>query len=401
MAEADMTENRRITVVTGSRADYGLLRGILTRLKTMEDIDLSVLVCGMHLVPRFGDTWRIIEADGFPIAAKIDLKLDDDRAETVARGTGIGVTSFAEVLPQIKPDILVVLGDRFEILSAAVAAMLMNIPIAHIHGGEVTAGAFDDAIRHAITKMACLHFVAAETYRRRVVQMGENPEFVFNVGAPGLDLASMAPALSRSELFAELGISGPDRFLLVTLHPTTARPAADAANVAALLAALAAVEDRSFVFTGVNADPGHSAIDDAIKGFVAARPDRACLFTSLGTKRYWTALRLADAVVGNSSSGILEAPAVGVPSINIGDRQQGRLRAASVIDCPADPVAILVSLRRIFEGRHRADPDQELPYGRGGASEKIAGILRKIDLGGAFPKHFYDLPAAAENLPGA
>jgi len=389
---------RRITVVTGSRADYGLLRGVLTRLQKMDDVDLRVIACGMHLLPKFGETWRLIETDGFPTAAKIDLELSDDRVETVARGTGIGVTGFAEALPKIAPDLLVVLGDRFEILAAAVAATLLNIPIAHIHGGEVTAGAFDDAIRHAITKMACVHFTAAEPYRRRVIQMGENPDFVFNVGAPGLDMADTAPVMSRPELFASLGISGPERFLLVTLHPTTALPETDAANVNALLGALAQIEGRSFIFTGVNADPGYRVIDDAVRAFVAARPDRAHLFASLGSERYWAALRLADAVAGNSSSGILEAPAVNVPSVNIGDRQQGRLRAASIIDCPADQAVILASLRSILEGRFRPDVSGEPPYGRGGASEKIAGTLRKIDLQRAFPKHFHDLKLPPESL---
>jgi UDP-hydrolysing UDP-N-acetyl-D-glucosamine 2-epimerase len=386
-----MTRPRRIAVVTGSRADYGHLRGMLTHLKAADDVDLSVIVCGMHLEPKFGETSRAIEADGFPIAARIDFQLDDDRAQTVARGTGIGIAGFADALPKLAPDLLVVLGDRYEILSAAVAATLLNIPIAHIHGGEVTAGAFDDSIRHAITKMACLHFVAAEPYRRRVIQMGENPDFVFDVGAPGLDLASAAPAISRAELVAQLGLSGPDRFLLITLHPTTARPEADGANVAALLDALSEVSDRSFVFTGVNADPGHRAIDDAIRAFVAARPKQAKLFASLGSERYWAALRLADAVMGNSSSGIVEAPAAGVPSINIGDRQQGRLRAASIIDCPADRAAIVAALRTIFDGRFRIDPNQQPPYGRSGASAKIAETLRKVDLQGAFPKHFHDL----------
>jgi UDP-hydrolysing UDP-N-acetyl-D-glucosamine 2-epimerase len=342
-------------------------------------------------LPRFGETWRAIEADGFPIAARIDFQLDDDRAQTVARGTGIGLSGFADALPKLTPDMLVLLGDRYEILSAAVAATLLNIPIAHIHGGEITAGAFDDAIRHAITKMASLHFVAAEPYRRRVIQMGENPDFVFNVGAPGLDLASAAPAIGRTELLAQLGLSGPERFLLITLHPTTAKPETDRANVAALLGALAEIGDRSFVFTGVNADPGYRAIDDAIRAFVAVRPKQARLFASLGSERYWAALRLADAVVGNSSSGIVEAPAVGVPSINIGDRQLGRLRAVSIIDCPADPAAIGAALRTIMEGRFRIDPDAQPPYGRGGASEKIAGTLRSIDLRAAFPKHFHDL----------
>jgi len=392
-----MTRPRRIAVVTGSRADYGLLRGILSRLKRADDVDLCVIACGMHLMPKFGETWRAIEADGFPIAARVDLRLDDDRAETVARGTGIGLSGFADALPKLAPDLLVVLGDRFEIFAAAAAATLLNIPIAHIHGGEITAGAFDDAIRHAITKMACVHFVAAEPYRQRVIQMGENPQFVFNVGAPGLDLAAETPVLDRSTLLRQLGIDGPERFLLITLHPVTARPGEDAANVAALLGALSQIADRSFVFTGVNADPGYRMIDDAIRAFVAARPGRALLFASLGGERYWSALRLADAVVGNSSSGIAEAPAVGTPTINIGDRQKGRLRAASVIDCPADQAAILAALRSILDGRFRPDVSVEPPYGRGGASEKIAGTLRKIDLRAAFPKHFHDLATAHDD----
>src|SRR5260221_10056800 len=363
---------RRITVVTGSRADYGLLRGTLSRLQKMDDVDLRLIVCGMHLDTKFGETWRAIEADGLPVAARIDLELNDDRAETVARSTGIGVIGFSETLAALAPDLLVVLGDRFEILAAAVGAILLNIPIAHIHGGEITAGAFDDAIRHAITKMACVHFVAAEPYRRRVIQMGEHPVFVFNVGAPGLDEAFAAPALDRSALFQALGISGPDRFLLATLHPATARPEADAATVAALLGALARIEDRTIIFTGVNADPGYRMIDEAIRAFVAARTGRAYLFASLGSERYWAALRLADAVVGNSSSGILEAPAVGTPSVNIGDRQLGRLRAPSIIDCPADPAAILPALQSILEGRFHPDTSSEPPYRPGGAPEKVA-----------------------------
>ncbi len=391
---------RRIAVVTGSRADYGLLRGILRELRGMDDVDLQVIVCGMHLLPKFGETWRVIEADGFPIAAKIDLELDDDRAETVARGTGVGVIGFSKTLTALAPDLLVMLGDRFEILSAAVAATLLNIPIAHIHGGEVTSGAFDDAIRHAITKMACLHFVAAEPYRRRVIQMGENPEFVFNVGAPGLDEAANAPALDQPALFQALGIGGPSRFLLVTLHPTTARPEADAATVSALLGALASIEDRTIIFTGVNADPGHRAIDDAIRAFVAARSGRAHLFASLGSERYWAALRLADAVVGNSSSGIAEAPAVGTPSVNIGERQLGRLRASSIIDCRAEQASILAALQCILEGRFHPDASREPPYGRGGASKRIAAIVRRIDLKRAFPKYFHDLPVPPQPDPG-
>lgn len=389
---------RRIAVVTGSRADYGLLRGILTLLQRADDVELQIIVCGMHLIPKFGETRRVVEADGFPIAAEIDLELNDDRAETVARGTGVGVIGFSEVLPRLAPDVLLVLGDRFEILSASVAATLLGVPLAHIHGGEVTAGAFDDAIRHAVTKLACVHLVAAEDYRRRVIQMGENPEFVFTVGAPGLDAAEAVPTLDQATLFRALGIRGPRGFLLVTLHPSTARPEADAQTVAALLSALAKIEDRTIIFTGVNADPGHRPIDDAIRAFVAERKDRAHLFASLGSERYWAALRLADAVVGNSSSGILEAPAVGTPSVNIGERQHGRLRAASIIDCPADEEAILAAIQAILDGRFQVDAARELPYGQGGASEKIAEILRTIDLRRAFRKHFCDL-ATPSNRP--
>lgn len=385
---------RRIAVVTGSRADYGLLRGVLAQLRERAGIDLQVVACGMHLAPRFGETWRAIEADGFTLAEKVDFELGDDTPQAIARSTGIGTIGFSEALQRLSPDLVVVLGDRFEILSAATAAMLSNIPIAHIHGGEITAGAFDDAIRHAVTKMASIHFVAAEPYRLRVIQMGENPDFVFNVGAPGLDQADLAPVLDQPSLFDSLGIGEPNRFLLATLHPTTARPGADRDTAAALLGALAHVKDRSIIFTGVNADPGNRVIDDAVRDFVSTRPGRAYLFTSLGSDRYWSALRLADVVIGNSSSGILEAPAVGTPSINIGDRQSGRLRATSIIDCAADQAEISAALSLVLEGRFQFDRSIEPPYGRGGASNRIADLLQSIDLGDAFPKSFHDLPSA-------
>lgn len=388
------TSCRRIAVVTGSRADYGLLRGLLTRLHGRDGIELRVIACGMHLAPRFGATWRAIEADGFTLAEKIDFELDGDTPQAIARSTGIGTVGLSEAFQRLSPDLVVVLGDRFEILSAATAATLSNIPIAHIHGGEITAGAFDDAIRHAVTKMACIHFVAAEPYRLRVIQMGENPDFIFNVGAPGLDQADRAPVLDRSSLFNSLGIGEPHQFLLTTLHPTTARPGADLQTVTALLGALAQVKDRSIIFTGVNADPGNRVIDNAVRDFVSARPSQAHLFTSLGSNRYWSALKLADVVIGNSSSGILEAPAVGTPSINVGDRQSGRLRATSIIDCAVDQAEISAALSLVLEGRFQPDPSIEPPYGRGGASNRIANLLQSIDLNKAFPKSFYDLPSA-------
>ena len=382
---------RRIAVVTGSRADYGLLRETMKRLQAANDVELQVVVCGMHLADRFGATWRAVEADGFRIAARVDLQLGEDTPEAVAHSTGIGVSGFATALPKLAPDLVLLLGDRYEILAAAAAATILNIPIAHIHGGEVTAGAFDDAIRHAITKMACLHFTAAEPYRCRVIQMGENPACVFNVGAPGLDQAQSSASSDRAEAERALDVQG--RYLLVTLHPTTAQPGADAPTAKAMLGALSRIADRAIVFTGVNADPGNSAIDAAIRGFVENNKARARLYTSLGSERYWLALRHADAVVGNSSSGIVEAPAVGTPSVNIGDRQRGRLRAASIIDCGVDEAQIFDAIRAILDGRFRPDSSVPPPYGRGGASARIVDILRSFDLGKAFPKGFNDLPA--------
>jgi UDP-hydrolysing UDP-N-acetyl-D-glucosamine 2-epimerase len=392
-----MSNRRRIAVVTGSRADYGLLRGLLMILRQASDIELQVIACGMHLSEQFGHTVRNIENDGFAIAAKIDLALTGDSPSAIAQSTAVGLSGFAAALPKLRPDLVLLLGDRFEILAAATASTLLGIPIGHIHGGEVTTGAFDDAIRHAITKMACLHFVAADAYRQRVVQMGESPLFVFNVGAPGLDQATIATSKTRAEVLRDLTIDDHRRYLLVTLHPTTARADKDDATAIAMLNALATVDECALVFTGVNADPGHRVIDHAIRRFVDRYPDRARLFASLGSERYWMALHYAEAVVGNSSSGILEAPAVGIPSVNIGDRQLGRLRANSIIDCDIDEQEIASAIRSILSGNFHPDSSVPPPYGSGGASRRIADIVRRVDIGSAFPKPaFFDLPGIPE-----
>jgi len=388
-----MKSRRRIAVVTGSRADYGLLRALIKILHADTSVELQLLVCGMHLMPRFGSTWKDIEADGIPIAIRVELSVQDDSPVSAAKATGQGIIGFSDALSSLKPDVLVLIGDRYEMLAAATVATLFNLPIAHIHGGEVTTGAFDDAIRHSLTKMASLHFVAAEPYRRRVIQLGEDPSRVFTVGAPGLDQLPKHDALDRAAVTHELGVSGDHGFLLVTLHPTTAQPESDAPTTEAMLRSLDRVKDRDIVFTGVNADPGYSLIDKAIREFVSARPNHVRLFVSLGSQRYFAALRYADAVIGNSSSGIIEAPAVGTPSINIGERQTGRLRAASVIDCEPDVEAITAALRTALtpEFRERARKN-EPPYGRGGASARIAKILREVVLDTLLPKRFYDLP---------
>jgi UDP-hydrolysing UDP-N-acetyl-D-glucosamine 2-epimerase len=383
---------RQIAIVTGSRADYGHLRGVLRLLRVAPAAELKLLVTGMHLSAAFGSTWREIEADGFPVDSRIDLEVGGDAPLDVARSVGRGVAGFGGVLSESLPDVLVLFGDRYEMLAAASAGMLLNIPIAHIHGGEVTVGAFDDAIRHAITKMALVHFVAAEPYRQRVIQLGEHPDRVFNVGAPGLDQLFECDLIDRSAVARELGIPADRGFLLVTLHPTTARPDSDGVAVRALLEALDRVPDRSIVFTGVNSDPGHSVIGAAVRDFVDRSGGRARLFVSLGSCRYVSALRHADAVVGNSSSGLIEAPALGTPTVNVGDRQAGRLRAASVVDCEPTSEDVAAALERVLAPDFREQTQNVLPpYGRGGASAKIAEILLHFDFRRHMPKRFFDL----------
>jgi UDP-hydrolysing UDP-N-acetyl-D-glucosamine 2-epimerase len=386
------TTPRRVAVVTGSRADYGLLRAMMKALVGSPNVALDVLVTGMHLAPQFGETWKAIEADGFSIAARVDIGLSSDSPLAIARSTGNGVIGFADALSAVAPDLVVILGDRYEVFAAATAALLLGIPIAHIHGGEVTEGAFDDAIRHAISKMAHLHFAAAERYRQRLIQMGESPDRVFDVGAPGLDHLTGQPVADRAAVLSVLGMEGLGRYFLVTLHPETMNHLANRPMADATLAALDAFPQYGLVFTGVNADPGNREIDDAIKAYVAAQGDRARLTTSLGSDLYGKALQHASAVIGNSSSGIIEAPATGTPTVNIGNRQKGRLRAASIIDCPADRTRIEGAIEQaISQGFRSAFSGTVPPYGQGGASAKIAEIISTVDLATLGAKGFHDL----------
>ncbi len=370
----------RIAVATGSRADFGLLRELLRLLRGEPAVRLQLIVCGQHLVPEFGSTWKDVEADGFTIDARVDLQLSADTPAAVAAGTGHGMIGFAAALDRLGPDILVVLGDRYEIFAAASAASIMNIPIAHIHGGEVTQGAFDDALRHAMTKMASLHFVAAEPYRRRVIQMGEQPDRVYNVGAPGLDQIAAMEEPDRAKLCATLGIDAKCDFVLATLHPTTRLPHLDIPTVNAMLTALDRLQDHNIVFTGVNADPGNKNISSAINLFVSRNPDRAVVFDSIGSKKYLAAMKLAALVIGNSSSGIVEAPALDTPCVNIGERQKGRLRAASIIDCEPTASAVSAAIRKALDpGFLDAAGNTPPPYGSGGASARIVEILKSAE----------------------
>ena len=322
------------------------------------------------------------------------MLLSSDSGTGVAKAIGLGTIGFADAFERLRPDLLVLLGDRFETFAAGSAAMVMGLPIAHLHGGETTEGAFDEAIRHGITKMAHLHFVAAEPYRRRVIQLGEDPARVFMVGGLGVDAIARLPLLDRAALEASLGFELGPRSLLVTFHPATLEPADSAEQLGELLAALDALPDTRLVFTLPNADTGSRALAQQVTAFVAAHP-MARAYTSLGQLRYLSCLRHVDGVVGNSSSGLAEAPSFGIPTINIGDRQQGRLRAASVIDCEPRREAIAAALAELASPAFRATlATSRNPYGEPGASGRIVEMLRTHPLDGLLKKSFHDLAAA-------
>lgn len=388
-----MSRPRTIAVVTGSRADYGLLYWLIHELQAAADVQLQLIVTGMHLVAEFGHTVDQIRADGRQVDAEVDMLVAEDSDWAVARSTGMGVMGMADAFRRLAPDVAVMPGDRFEILAAAQAAMLMRIPIAHIHGGEVTEGAIDESIRHAVSKMASLHFVSAEPYRRRLMRMGEDPDRVYVVGAPGLDHFRRLPLASREELLGSVGLDAARPFLLATYHPATRGNLDPETALEALLDALERFPEQQILITKANADAGGRAINAALERFAATRAGRVALVASLGSRRYLAAVREASALVGNSSSGLIEAPAVDTPTVNIGPRQQGRLRAVSVRDCDESADAIAAAIRIVLQPGFRAAAAVSLPpYGRpDDAARKMASILRTADLDRLRVKRFHDL----------
>jgi UDP-hydrolysing UDP-N-acetyl-D-glucosamine 2-epimerase len=398
-----MSAARRICVVTGTRAEYGLMRGLLAGIRDDGAFELQLVVTGMHLSHEFGFTAREIEADGIPIAERVEILLSSDSAVGVSKAMGLGMIGFADAFARLKPDLVIVLGDRFEILAAAAAALVAGIPIAHVHGGETTEGAFDEAIRHSVTKMSHLHFVAAAPYRDRVIQLGEAPERVFLVGGLGIDAIKALPLLDRAALEAELDFKLGARNLLITFHPPTLEPGEAAAQMQALFDALDTLDPSThLIFTMPNADAGGRELSTMVDRFVAARP-HARAFTSLGQFRYLSCMRHMDGVVGNSSSGVIEAPSFGIGTINIGDRQRGRLRAASVIDCAAQQDTIEAALKRLFSDDFRTGlGGVDNPYGNGGAAAAILDVLRRHPVEGLLKKSFYDIElGGVTSAPGA
>jgi len=386
---------RRISVVTGGRAEYGLLYWLLKEIEADAALELQLVVTGMHLSEKFGNTYRAIETDGFDIAEKVDMEIGEDRPAAQARSMGRGIVGMTAAFARLRPDIVVVLGDRYEIFAAAQAAMLSKTPIAHIHGGEITEAAMDDAMRHAITKMAHLHFVAAAPYRDRVIRMGEAPERVFVTGAPGLDNIARLDLPDVAALQADLKFPLRGGFFLVTYHPATLGETDPGDAVRQLLGALDEFPQRPCIITGVNADPGHDAVSLRLADYAAANPDRVLLRQSLGQRNYLGAMKHCAAVIGNSSSGIIEAPAMNVPTVNIGDRQKGRIRAASVIDCIEDQVMIVAAINEALSPAFAWTAFGEAnPYGEAGASGAIKDVLKGAPLDGILIKQFYDVGAA-------
>jgi GDP/UDP-N,N'-diacetylbacillosamine 2-epimerase (hydrolysing) len=388
---------RKICVISGTRAEYGLLRPLIELIRDSQALRLQLVVTGMHLSPEFGLTYREIEEDGFVIDRKIDMLLSSDDASGIAKSMGLGLIGFADALRELRPDVVLVLGDRFEILPGVVAAMIAGIPVAHVHGGESTEGAFDEAIRHAITKMSHLHFVAAEAYRQRVVQLGEHPERVFLTGGLGVDSIARLTLLGREALERELGFRFAVKNLLITFHPVTLEAGSGEAQMGELLAALDALgashegEQTRLIFTMPNADTDGRKLMAMVQHFVDGHPN-ACVFSSLGQLRYLSCMALVDGVVGNSSSGLTEAPSLRVGTVNIGDRQRGRLQAASVIDCAPERSAIGAALTRLFSPQFKTLLARTgNPYGEVGACSKIAEVLATYPLDGLLKKQFYDL----------
>jgi len=383
--------SRKICIITGTRAEYGLLRWVMQGIKDDPELTLQIIATGMHLSPEFGLTYCDIEQDGFQIDRKVEMLTSSDTPVGIAKSMGLGLIGFADVLNELKPDLIVVLGDRFEILSAVSAALIARIPVAHLHGGELTEGAFDDAIRHSITKMSHLHFVAAEEYRQRVIQLGEHPDRVFLVGGLGIDNIKKHKLLDREELEASLDFKLGSKNLLITFHPVTLEASTASVQMAQLLAALAELEDTQLIFTMPNADTDGRELICMVEQFVAQHAN-AISYVSLGQLRYLSCIAHVDGVVGNSSSGLAEVPSFKKGTINIGDRQRGRLQVESVINCEATHQSIAAALEKLYSTDFQMSLSKvRNPYGDGGASENVLEIIKNCTLDGLLKKTFYDL----------
>lgn len=381
-----------ICVISSTRADYGLLRCLMQKIQDDPDLTLQIIATGMHLSPEFGLTYQTIEQDDFQISRKVEMLTSSDTPVGIAKSMGLGLIGFADAFNELKPDLILVLGDRFEIFSAVSAALVARIPVAHLHGGETTEGAFDEALRHSITKMSHLHFVANETYRQRVIQLGEKPDRVFLVGGLGIDNIKRLQLLDRAALEASLDFKLGSKNLLITFHPVTLEVATAADQMAELLTALAELKETQLIFTLPNADTDGRALIKMVEQFVTQHPN-ARAYTSLGQLRYLSCIAEVDGVVGNSSSGLTEVPSFRKGTINIGDRQRGRLQAESIINCAPNRESISAALKQLYSKQFQTGLSSVInPYGEGGASDKILSNLKHHVGSNLIKKKFHDLP---------
>ena len=382
---------RKICVVTGSRADYGLLRSVMQEIKNDPNLSIQVIATGMHLSPIFGLTYKEIEADGFLIDEKVEVITELDTPEEISQSIAKGIIGCAEAFNRLESDLILLLGDRYEIFSAAIAAYVALIPIAHIHGGELTGGALDEAFRHSISKMSSLHFVAAEEYKKRLIQLGENPKNVYLAGGLGADDIKKHNPLNKRELENELNIKFLDKSLLITFHPVTLDIESSEFQFKELLDALSNLKDTTLIFTMPNADTGGRKLINMVEEFVIENKN-AKAFKSLGQLLYFSCISNMDGVVGNSSSGIIEVPSFKKATINIGDRQLGRLQAESIINCKPLKIDILNAIEKLYSSGFQTRLDRVTnPYSGTGVNKKIMEVLRSISLDGIFKKAFHDL----------
>ena len=384
---------RKICFVTGTRAEYGLLSRLMRLVQEDSTLQLQIIATNMHLSKKFGETYREIENDGFRIDKKIPII--DDTAEdspiSTLKAMSKGLEGFGIAYWELKPDLIVILGDRYEMLAAGTAALISRIPIAHLYGGEVTEGAYDDAIRHCITKMSVLHFTSCEEYRKRVIQLGENPERVFNVGSIGVENIKKIPLMEKEELERSLDFRFENNTILVTYHPETLGGDSKT-GIRELLAAISQYPELRVLFTMPNSDTGNEPIIKAIEEYVKQHPDNSKAFTSLGVRRYLSALKFVKAVVGNSSSGIVEVPSFGIPTRNIGDRQKGRIASQSVIHCANDRESISKGIEHVLSTEHQALSAKSInPYEKERSAESIFEIISSYDLQNCISKSFYNL----------
>ena len=369
---------RKICVITGTRAEFGLLRPLIELIANDKELQLQLIATGMHLSPEFGYTLNEITDAGFVVDKKVECLLSSDSSIGVSKTIALAISGFADALAELTPDLVVVLGDRTEILGAVIATAMANIPIAHLHGGETTEGAYDEAIRHSITKFSHLHFTSTEAYRKRVIQLGEHPDTVFNVGAIGLDAIKKLPLLDRAAFEQAIGFKLKKRNVLITYHPVTLEKEAPIETFENVLTALDELTDTALIFTHANSDKNGRIINKMITEYVSSHKDKAVEFKSLGQLRYLSALQYVDFVIGNSSSGILEVPAFYIPTINIGDRQKGRINCESVINSNNSlediKKSITFALNKTFRKKIQ---QQELLYGNGTAAKKILQIIKE------------------------